>query len=198
MRVGDPAARHCLQKSPLPNGAGWNNTDVSAAFTATDALSGIDAGSSTVSPLLLTGEGTGFSDTATAVDLAGNSASLGSPAANIDKTAPTVTGSRAPLANANGWNGADVTVSFACTEALSGLAGGSPPADTLVTTEGLNQSVNGTCTDLAGNSNSGVVDNISIDKTAPTASVAATPGPNANGWNNTAVTVDIIARGCSW
>ncbi|MBI4420683.1 MAG: hypothetical protein HY560_07640 [Gemmatimonadetes bacterium] len=31
-----------VTRDPAPNASGWNNTDVVATFTATDALSGID------------------------------------------------------------------------------------------------------------------------------------------------------------
>jgi hypothetical protein len=88
----------------------------------------------------------------------------------IDKTAPSISGSRNPLPNLNGWNNSDVTVSFTCGDALSGLAAGSPPAATIVG-QGAGQSVSGTCYDQAGNSASDTVANINVDKTAPSVAV---------------------------
>jgi hypothetical protein len=49
--------------------------------------------------------------------------------------------------------------------------------------------VTGTAIDNAGNSNSATVSGINIDKTPPAASASASPGPNANGWNNSSVVV---------
>ncbi len=174
--------------TPAPNGAGWNNTDVSIGYTAADALSGVES-ATPISPLALTAEGAAVTGTVTVTDRAGNGASFTSPAVRIDKTAPTMTGSRSPAPNANGWNNSDVTVTFTCSDSLSNLAPGSPPAPTVVSAEGSNQSVNGACQDLAGNTASATVGGISIDKTAPTATANTTPSANANGWNNSNVTV---------
>src|SRR5581483_11845824 len=92
-------------------------------------------------------------------------------------------------ANANSWNNSDVTVSFACTDLLSGLAPGSPPAPIVLSSEGAHQQVAGSCQDLAGNSASAVVAGINIDKTPPLLNATFTPPPNANGWSNTDVTI---------
>ncbi len=84
---------------------------------------------------------------------------------NIDKTAPTITGSPDRLANSFGWYNADVTVSFVGADGLSGVDTVSGPT---ILGEGADQSVVGTVTDLAGNSATFTVDGINIDKTAPT------------------------------
>src|SRR6185295_1071032 len=61
------------------------------------------------------------------------------------------------------------------------------------TTTGEGTAVNVTsdpCTDLAGNTAPGVTsDDFQIDQTAPVISGLASPGANANGWNNTNVSV---------
>lgn len=150
--------------SPAPNANGWNNTNVSIPFTATDSLSGVASGSP-ASPALITAEGAGVTTTVTLTDIAGNTATYTSPAVKIDKTVPVLTASRAPAANASGWNNTDVTVSFTCTDALSGVA--SAPANQTITTEGTGLSATGTCIDRAGNSASATVGGINIDKTAP-------------------------------
>jgi len=76
--------------TPAPTSAGWNNTDVSIAFTVDDELSGV-AATSTASPLLLSIEGGAVTGTITALDRADNGAAFTSPPARIDKTPPAVT-----------------------------------------------------------------------------------------------------------
>ena len=160
--------------TPTANANGWNNTDVTVAFQCSDALSGLAAGSPP-SPTVLSAEGANQSVSGMCTDQAGNTASATISGINIDKTPPTITGSRTPAPNANGWNNTDVTVTFQCVDALSGLAAGSPPAPTVLSTDGANQSVNGLCTDLAGNSASAAVSGINIDKTAPAVTCSAKP-----------------------
>jgi hypothetical protein len=160
--------------TPAANANGWNNSDVTVAFQCSDALSGLAAGSPPAATTL-SGEGANQSVNGTCSDLAGNSASATVSGINIDKTPPAITGSRTPAPNANGWNNTDVTVSFECADVLSGLGAGSPPAATTLSGEGANQSVNGMCTDLAGNSASATVGGINIDKTAPAVACSANP-----------------------
>jgi hypothetical protein len=148
--------------SPAPNGAGWNNSNVSIAFTASDALSGVSS-TSTSSPLVLSAEGTNVTGTVTVTDVAGNSASFVSPAAKIDKTKPVASATQSPLPDSSGWNNTDVTVTFTGTDSLSGIQGCSAPV--VLTTNGSNQSASGTCTDLAGNvSNPATISGININK----------------------------------
>src|SRR5262249_42871459 len=74
--------------SPAANGNGWNNTDVSFAFTTSDNLSGVDTRSA--SPVTVTGEGSGLTSSIVVTDKAGNSATIPTPACNIDRTAPGI------------------------------------------------------------------------------------------------------------
>jgi hypothetical protein len=83
-----------------------------------------------------------------------------------DATAPTVTiTSVTPNANATGWNNADVTVAWSCTDETSGPQ--SATGTKTVSTEGASQSVDATCADLAGNTAAKTQSGIKIDKTAP-------------------------------
>ncbi|HET6404118.1 MAG TPA: HYR domain-containing protein [Candidatus Thermoplasmatota archaeon] len=168
-------------RSPAPNAAGWNNADVTVSFACTDALSGV---ASVTGPQVVSTEGTAQSRSGSCVDLAGNSASATVSGINLDKTAPSVVASRSPAANAAGWNNDDVTVSFACTDARSGVASTSPAA--VVSTEGSGQSRTGSCTDVAGNSASATMSNINIDRTPPVLTGAKSP---ASEWSNGDVTV---------
>ena len=90
----------------------------------------------------------------------------------VDMTPPTITGSRAPAANANGWNNTDVTVSFMCDDFESGIASCTAPV--VLSTEDAGQSVTGEAIDNAGNSAQATVSGIHIDKTAPSVSLSGT------------------------
>ncbi len=172
-------------KTPTANSFGWNNSPVSVSFTCSDSLSGV---ASVSGPSTVSSEGSGQSVTGTCTDKAGNSASTTVGSINIDLTPPTLTGSRSPSANSNGWNNGNVTVTFTCTDSLSGM-NVSPLSPQVVSSEGSSQSVAGTCIDKAGNSASATINGINIDKTAPSLTGSRTPAPNSNGWNNVPVTV---------
>lgn len=81
-----------------------------------------------------------------------------------DSMTPNITHSINPLANLNGWNNTDVTVSFDCNDALSGIRSCSTPV--IVNAEGVNQTVNGTAVDDADNT-ANTSATLNIDKTAP-------------------------------
>jgi hypothetical protein len=182
----------------------WSNKDVSVTLNATDnsggsgvkeiryTTNGVDptASSGTVysGPFQISSEGT-TTVKFRAIDNAGNVEAVQSRTVKIDKTAPTITGSRTPAANGAGWNNSDVTVHFTCNDALSGVDSNGCPQDVVVSSEGANQSRSGTVTDAAGNTASTTVGNINIDKTAPTINASRTPAANANNWNNSDVTV---------
>ena len=68
---------------------------------------------------------------------AGGSSGPVDVAVKRDATKPTISGSRTPEANTFGWNAGDVVVSFACADALSGLA--SCTADQTLGGEGRDQ-----------------------------------------------------------
>lgn len=91
-----------------------------------------------------------------------------------DTVAPGIAGSRMPAANGDGWNNSEVTVTFECTDAGSGIASCTP--DSTLSAEGTGQSVTGQAVDNAGNSASAVVGGINIDKTAPTVTFSGNAG----------------------
>jgi hypothetical protein len=167
------------QPDRVSNTAGWYKDDVTVTYTANDALSGVN--SSPKADVL--GEGVDQSASATVTDAAGNSASAGVSGINIDKTAPELTGSFS-----SGWHTDDVTVSWKCTDALSGPAG--QPADTTVEGEGGSLSATASCTDNAGNTTTTTVDGIKIDRTAPD-TTASIPDANEAGWYGAAVKITL-------
>jgi hypothetical protein len=110
-------------RTPAANQYGWNNTDVTVAFTCADGLSGIASCGPT--PQVVGSEGAGQSRAGTAVDLAGNTAATAVGGINIDKTPPQLVG--LPQ-NCVLWpaNHKMVTVgTVTASDALSGLVPGS-------------------------------------------------------------------------
>jgi hypothetical protein len=74
--------------APAPNGAGWNNTNVTVSFAGADALSGI---AGCTAPITISTEGAGQSASGVCVDNAGNTSAVATAAGiNIDKTPPVV------------------------------------------------------------------------------------------------------------
>lgn len=175
-------------RTPAPNAAGWNNTDVALSWSVTDPISGFNADSDTgCDAITLTTETTGTTFTCTAANGAGLFSSV-SATIKIDKTLPIATATASPAPNAAGWNSTNVTVTFSGTDGLSGIAGCTAPAT--LSAEGAGQSASGTCTDNAGNvSVTATASGIKIDKTPPVIVPTVTPASNASGWNNSDVTV---------
>ncbi len=173
--------------SPAANAAGWNHANVTIAWSASDAGSGVGSGPAPATDSV-TADTAGTVKTATAADRLGNSGS-GSVTVKLHKTAPTITATRSPAANAAGWNNSNVTVSNTCSDALSGIKSCTGGGSVVVSTEGANQAVSGTAVDNADNSATGGVTGINIDKTAPSLSGTPTTAANANGWYNGNVTI---------
>ena len=169
-----------------PNGNGWHNTDVVVRFEASDALSEIAFSSPDT---IVSTEGSGQPVSGSATDNAGNTAGA-STVINIDKTAPQITATTSSAPNTHGWFGGDVSVSFAASDSLSGLAFTSP--ETLVSSEGAGQDIVGTATDNADNSATASVI-LNIDKTAPQITAAANTAPNGYGWYGGNVVVSFAA-----
>ncbi len=169
--------------SPAPNANGWNNSPVTAHFTCSDSGAGI----ATCPPdQVVANDVANQTVSGTAVDAAGRTASITSPPFNIDQSKPVILVTISPSPNPNGWFTGPVTAHFVCDDALSGVA--TCPADQAVTAEGI-QTATGTVTDVAGNAASVTSDPVKIDLGPPLITATLSPAPNANGWNNTPVTV---------
>jgi hypothetical protein len=98
-------------------------------------------------------------------------------------------------ANAAGWNNSAVVVTFhaAGDNGPSGVASCTSPIT--VSAEGTT-TVEGVCTDRAGNVSDPMAYTLKIDTSAPNApKVTLTPAPNAAGWNNGNVVVSFADKG---
>jgi hypothetical protein len=84
-----------------------------------------------------------------ATSTAGNVSVAQPQIVRLDKTAPIITGSRSPAANAFGWNNSPVTASFTASDAISAVFSVSPP--TTLTANAADLSVTGSAMDMAGN-----------------------------------------------
>ena len=168
--------------SPLPNAAGWNNTNVTVSFTCTAGGAPI---TSCPSPQVITTEGASIPVSGTVMDAAGATATA-TVVIKLDKTPPTVIPNLSPGPNSSGWETTPVTVSFTCSDSLSGVA--TCPPSTTISSDGANQPVSGTATDVAGNTATATA-NVNLEQARPTISASVSPAANSAGWNNTNVTV---------
>ncbi|WP_173054852.1 carboxypeptidase regulatory-like domain-containing protein [Phytohabitans houttuyneae] len=167
--------------APAANDHGWHNNQMTVTFTCEDPLAGV---ATCPAPVTVDQDGAGQVVTGTATDRAGNTATR-TVIVNLDTAAPTITPTVSQAPNSEGWNNGDVTVSFSCTDILSGIANCSPPVT--LTEDGPNREVSGTAVDKAGNTTVATI-TVSIDRTNPLIVATRTPA-NADGWNNTPVTV---------
>ncbi|HEY1684350.1 MAG TPA: Ig-like domain-containing protein [Tepidisphaeraceae bacterium] len=192
------------QRVTAANANGWNNTNVTASYSASDTNSGINATASSPISATVSTEGVNQSVTFTAYDVAGNSVSSTVSGINIDKTPPTLTATVNVPPASTGWyniaTGAPV-VSFAASDSLSGIdttASGSLAPVTLP--QGTNVGASKTVYDLAGNSATAGVSGLKVDLTAPTAPAAPTvtlsgATPTYSGTAEANSTVNIYADG---
>lgn len=91
----------------------------------------------------------------------------------VDTTPPQISFTAGP-ANAAGWYNGDVTISFTCTDGLSGVASCTDPIT--LSGDGAGQSAAGTAVDRAGNSAGITVSDINIDKTEPVVTYTGNAG----------------------
>jgi len=184
-----------VSRTPDANAAGWNKEDVTANYTASDALSGLDAASPSNGSFVFNSEGANQSHTFVVTDAAGNTTTATVGNVNIDKTAPTVDSQATAGGNpysAGTWTNRPVSVSFNCSDTGSGVADVTQPIT--LSGEGANQSAAGVCTDVAGNTANTSFNQVKIDLTPPVIDVSRTPTANAAGWNNGNVTANYAAN----
>jgi len=152
--------------SPSANANGWHSAAASVSFTCNDNLSGITTCPATVP---VNSEGAGQVINVTVSDTAGNTATT-STTLNIDTTAPVITTSVSPAANDAGWHNSNATITFICSDVLSGVD--VCPAPVTVNTEGTGQIVTRSVSNIAGNTVS-TSETLNIDETLPVLTITA-------------------------
>src|SRR5215469_1265211 len=114
--------------SPAANAAGWNNTNVTVSFNATDNSGGSGVkqitfsatGAQPIASTVVSGASASVNITSEGVttvsyfatDNAGNVETAKTLTVQIDKTAPTTTAAGSPATSGAGWNNSNVSVSF--------------------------------------------------------------------------------------
>jgi large repetitive protein len=163
---------------------GWYNHPLTITWSGSDSTSGMASCSS----LVYSGPDTGSAaPTGSCTDKAGNSSGALAFSFKYDDTAPAVTPAAERSPDVNGWYNHALTISWGGTDPASGVASCSAPVAYSGPDSG-SASVGGSCTDKAGNS-AGAALSFKYDDTAPSVTVAAGRGPDANGWYNHAVTI---------
>jgi hypothetical protein len=150
------AARATADGSPYAAGS-WTRYDVVVSFSCADNPGGSGIATDTVAGQTVTAEGvtTSVNNTGACTDNAGN---VADPASfgpiRIDKTPPSVSAEPDRPADHNGWYTSTVTVHFAATDGLSGVAS-CAPSSLYSGPDSATASVSGDCTDNAGNVGTG-------------------------------------------
>ena len=171
---------------------GWYKSALTVNFNGTDATSGI---ASCASISYSGPDNAAATVNGACTDNAGNtSAVVASSPFKYDATAPTdVSGAAvtAPANGSNGWYKSALTVNFNGTDATSGIA--SCASISYSGPDNAAATVNGACTDNAGNTSAVVASSpFKYDATAPTdvSGAAVPPANGSNGWYKSALTVD--------
>jgi hypothetical protein len=156
----------------IPQGAQVSSTQNSPTLASTTVV--------------LTAETAGTTLTATCSDVATNATSpptgLSFGPIMIDKTPPVVTGSatvgpdNTPYIAGTWTKQSPVTVTFGCTDTLSGAKPNSTTGNTVLAGPTQNKNVQGSCMDNAGNTGNGSFGPVLIDQLAP-ALVITSPAP---------------------
>lgn len=173
--------------TPVPNGAGWNNTAVTVTFSGTDAVSG---GVTCDEPVILTTDGAGQSAIGDCEDAAGNSGSATIINVNIDRTAPVV--AIVPNRPTDTVDGYDHAVTFTASgddgSGGSGVAHCDAPEIYSGPISGA-ASVEMACADNAGNIGTKTVTFAYVDSTPPVITFLLSPNLPVGGWYTSNVTL---------
>ncbi|MBP7760202.1 SGNH/GDSL hydrolase family protein [Candidatus Saccharibacteria bacterium] len=143
-----------------PNDKGWYARDVTIRWTANDDTDTIIA---SPADTIADQEGEHMYTSPQVCDGAGNCAT-GSITIKLDKTAPVVTAEMSRPANDNGWYADDVTISWGATDNVALQL--TPPAPSIVTTEGEHTYASAQVCDDADNCATGS-QSVKLDKTLP-------------------------------
>src|SRR5919108_489735 len=180
----DATAPGATGSARAPDANGWHNHAVTVTFQGSDGMSGIDA----CTQVTYAGpDDPSVALTGTCVDRAGNRSSSSVFTLKYDETDPVATATASRVPNPSGWYTSPLSVSFAATDAMSGLESCDVPKS-YSGPDSAGTSVSGACPHRAGNVATPSV-SLRYDATAPQAT--ATPGraADANGWYNHSLAV---------
>ena len=138
----------------------WTNQNVTVTFTCSSA-----GGLATLTTVTVSTEGANQSVSRPCSNTSGDSVTATFGGIDIDLTPPAIQFVSVVPVNNAGWSNQPATVTWQCTDSLSG-----PVAATVtqvVSTNGTNLSATGTCLDHAGNSASNTHTGINIDTVPP-------------------------------
>jgi large repetitive protein len=160
---------------------GWHNHELTIRFPGSDATSQIEVCTPDVAytaPDTATASVTG-----SCTDKAGNTTTK-SYDFKYDDSAPQITPSPSRQPDSNGWYNEPLAVTFAGSDATSGLQASCGSAHRYDGPDGVFAVISGTCADNAGNVGFGSMA-IKYDATAPQVTGASTDrAPDGNGWFN--------------
>ncbi len=180
----DSTAPAAAATARAPDANGWFNHAVTVTFEGADATSGIDTCTQETY--------SGPDDPSVAIggtcrDRAGNVSASGSFTLKYDETAPTATATPSRAADVNGWHNHPLTVTFAGSDATSGLDVCDAPKS-YAGPDDATAAVGGSCRDRAGNVSPRSFA-FKYDGTAPVVTATPARAANANGWYNAAIGV---------
>ncbi len=192
---GGPATAASIAGSPIAVDAGGNVFMINGTMRKVDAQTGII----TTVPNVPNKSPEGFSINPTAIAFDANGRLYdatyqavlrisGLPTTQPDSTPPVIIPTVTGLLGDEGWYKGDVQVLWAVTDAESPVVSTTGCAATSVTQDTTGVTVTCTATSGGGSNSNSVT--IKRDATPPTVTFGAlSPAPNANGWNNTDVTL---------
>ena len=168
-----------------PDANGWYNHGVGVTLTGSDATAGIascdaptysgpDSGSAVV--------------TGSCRDAAGNTSAPAQLTLEYDASPPAASASLGRAPDANGWYAKPVAISFAGSDATSGMASCTAAA-TYAGPDSGSAGVAGECTDKAGN-RAPASASFRFDSTPPTTVAQPARPPDVNGWYSKPLTVE--------
>jgi hypothetical protein len=163
---------------------GWYTSDVTVHTSGADSISG----PVTCSPdQFQHGETTGQEFRGMCVNDAGLAANAAPLTVKLDKTGPSASLAASGAHGANGWFTGDVTISTSGADDISAPV--HCTEDQFQTSETSGTDFHGSCTNDAGLSTDASALKVKLDKTGPSASLAASGTHGANGWFTGDVTI---------